>query len=338
MAIFTLFTCSAWNTSHEGDLVCQIFFVHAPACVCSSLITSALLPQVFPQRQQSSLHAALQFMEREEFAGSPEKGKLCWNCKSKEAWLSAEATWVYRVCVSGQSLAHACAALQELWEGLAEIGLLWILWLTQSLSLPSCHTQQFSEYRNSHAGILADWFSVLTEDSKKSRILVKKEAKWRSGQDSKSQWWTGQRVYMEDKCWYMPWLKKTTDSNKDRAGKRKKTLWCSHCHDLPEAPLSRWHSTYPLALGARVCRMCVCVWIHATPSTDFFLKCFPPQLGFDKSLFVNDNTTAVHRSMQVIEWVWHASGEALPSLRGTICFWRLQSACVQILKAQWGQN
>lgn len=154
MVIFTLFPCSAWNTCHEGDLVCHIFLVHAPACVCSSLITSALLSQVFPQRQQSSLHAALQLMEREEFAGSPEKGKL--GC--------ADATWVYCVlCIRSKlSTCLHCPA-----GAVGGPGWHWFIMTplaSQSLSLPSCHTQQFSEYRNSHAGILADWFSVLTVD------------------------------------------------------------------------------------------------------------------------------------------------------------------------------
>lgn len=33
-----------------------------------------------------------------------------------------------------------------------------------------------------------------------------------------------------------------------------------------------------------------------------FYSCL--QLGIRKSLFVNENTTAVHRSMQVIDWMW----------------------------------
>lgn len=40
-----------------------------------------------------------------------------------------------------------------------------------------------------------------------------------------------------------------------------------------------------------------------TPSTDPFHLC-DPQLGMGKSVFVNDNTSAVHRSVQVIEWEW----------------------------------
>ena len=39
---------------------------------------------------------------------------------------------------------------------------------------------------------------------------------------------------------------------------------------------------------------------------------FNQQLGLAKSLFVNENTTAVHKSVQIIEWVQLASGTTQP--------------------------
>lgn len=145
--------------------------------VTFSLMSFAPLSQVFSQRQQSSFPAAPQPLGRQEFPSSSEKGNLGITEMRVCDWWHRNLLY----CV----LALPCFSNGR---GPAEIGLLLLLWLTQSLSLPSCHTQDFSEYRNSRIGIQADWFSLLTVSHGRRDTRKMIMVRWQK--DRESQRWT----------------------------------------------------------------------------------------------------------------------------------------------------
>lgn len=82
-------------------------------------------------------------------------------------WCRAESCrWAAQQC---KAFVSACLVF-DFWHTLAVKdsqlaptgrggGLKILLWLIKALSLPDCPTQRFTDCRNSHAGIPANWFS-----------------------------------------------------------------------------------------------------------------------------------------------------------------------------------
>lgn len=140
------------------------------ANLCPILISFIPVPQVFPQRQQSSRTAALQHVEREEFARGCEEGKL----DSGKVQRCVVDRWAQYSKADSPNLLFLCVKLkpstcfhcfvQEAGGG-AQLKWVGVCYYSSGLHshfpFPSCHTQDFSEHRNSHTGIQADRFQCL---------------------------------------------------------------------------------------------------------------------------------------------------------------------------------
>lgn len=127
-----------------------------PAQVCfgSFLMTRARLSQVVPQRQQSGLPLPLHLVEWEELSGCAEKGKAHTGVMQQAAvGLAHSAKPLSR------SVSSFAFCTRWLWRRASPGGEKKVFIITHKGTFPSdCPTQRFTDCRNSHTGIPANWF------------------------------------------------------------------------------------------------------------------------------------------------------------------------------------
>lgn len=191
---------------------------------------------------------------------------------------------------------------------------------------PSCHTQDFSEHRNSHTGIQADRFQCLlsimggvtcgnlkTDEEEVKTVRVRGGQGGEHAECMKHSPINAIIIYEHvssneaHACCEMCCV--TDEEKQCLCWEEIENTWFSRRHNSPAAPPNCWQRAFPLTVTLRMWSVCFCVCLHGLTSVWHLLLPLSPQLGLAKSLFVNDNTTALYKTLQIVEWMRSTGGQ-----------------------------